>query len=111
MSSTFLEVVVPRRKLRLQQALFAITAIALLAVSLVHYRETPAEAPLRRFALTPEHEFVFRFNRRTSRSRGKLFYRLVQQAVAIDPASYRSIVQRTADCFCRGTYFRMGPEA
>ena len=30
-------------------------------------------------------EFTFRFNRRTSRSRGKLFFRLVQQAVAIDP--------------------------
>ena len=38
-------------------------------------------------------EFVFRFNRRSSRSRGKLFYRLVQQAVATDPAPYRSIVQ------------------
>jgi len=30
-------------------------------------------------------EFTFRFNRRTSRSRGKLFYRLVQQAVVIEP--------------------------
>jgi transposase-like protein len=30
-------------------------------------------------------EFTFRFNRRQSRSRGKLFYRLAQQAVAIDP--------------------------
>lgn len=30
-------------------------------------------------------EFTFRFNRRTSRSRGKLFYRLVQQAAAIAP--------------------------
>jgi len=30
-------------------------------------------------------EFTFRFNRRTSISRGKLFFRLVQQAVAIDP--------------------------
>jgi transposase-like protein len=30
-------------------------------------------------------EFTFRFNRRTSRSRGRLFYRLVQQAVAIEP--------------------------
>lgn len=30
-------------------------------------------------------EFTFRFNRRTSRSRGKLFYRLVQQAVAVAP--------------------------
>lgn len=32
-------------------------------------------------------EFTFRFNRRTSRSRGKLFYRLVQQAVAIAPVT------------------------
>ena len=30
-------------------------------------------------------EFTFRFNRRTSRSRGMLFYRLVQQAVAVAP--------------------------
>lgn len=30
-------------------------------------------------------EFTFRFNRRTSRSRGKLFYRLVQHAVRVDP--------------------------
>ena len=30
-------------------------------------------------------EFTFRFNRRTSRSRGKLFYRLVQRAVAVGP--------------------------
>lgn len=30
-------------------------------------------------------EYTFRFNRRTSKSRGKLFYRLVEQAVLIDP--------------------------
>lgn len=30
-------------------------------------------------------EFTFRFNRRQSRSRGKLFYHLAQQALAIDP--------------------------
>ena len=30
-------------------------------------------------------EYAFRFNRRTSRSRGMLFYRLLQQAVATDP--------------------------
>ena len=30
-------------------------------------------------------EFTFRFNRRTSRSRGKLFHRLMQQAVAVEP--------------------------
>jgi len=34
-------------------------------------------------------EFTFRFNRRTSRSRGKLFYRLLQQAVQIPPVPYR----------------------
>ena len=37
-------------------------------------------------------EFTFRFNRRTSRSRGQLFYRLVQQAVATDPAPYHTLV-------------------
>jgi len=37
-------------------------------------------------------EFTFRFNRRTSRSRGQLFYRLVQQAVATDPVPYRVLV-------------------
>ncbi len=30
-------------------------------------------------------EFTFRFNRRTSTSRGKLFFRLMQQTVEIDP--------------------------
>jgi len=39
-------------------------------------------------------EFTFRFNRRTSKSRGKLFFRLVQQAVATDPATYKSMVHR-----------------
>jgi transposase-like protein/predicted RNA-binding Zn-ribbon protein involved in translation (DUF1610 family) len=38
-------------------------------------------------------EFTFRFNRRRSRSRGKLFFRLVQQAVAVDPAPYESLVK------------------
>lgn len=37
-------------------------------------------------------EFTFRFNRRTSASRGKLFYRLLQQAIQVDPAPYKSIV-------------------
>ena len=36
-------------------------------------------------------EFAFRFNRRKSRSRGKLFYRLAQQAVATEPSTYRQI--------------------
>jgi ISXO2-like transposase domain len=33
-------------------------------------------------------EFTFRFNRRTSASRGKLFYRLIEQAAAIPPYPY-----------------------
>jgi len=50
-------------------------------------------------AVSPEHlayyldEFTFRFNRRTSASRGKLFYRLVQQAVAIDPVPLMTMTQ------------------
>ena len=39
------------------------------------------------------NEFVFRFNRRTSSHRGKLFYRLVQQSVAVEPLVYQSIIQ------------------
>ena len=48
-------------------------------------------------AVRPSHldyyldEFTFRFNRRTSRSRGKRFYRLAQQAVAADPAPERAL--------------------
>jgi len=38
-------------------------------------------------------EFTFRSNRRTSRHRGKLFYRLLQQALAIDPVPYASMVK------------------
>ncbi|MCX5677036.1 MAG: IS1595 family transposase, partial [Planctomycetota bacterium] len=42
-------------------------------------------------AVQPSHldyyldEFTFRFNRRTSRSRGPLFYRLMQQGMATKP--------------------------
>ena len=36
-------------------------------------------------------EFTFRFNRRTSRSRGKLFYRLVQQAAEVEPLLINNI--------------------
>jgi hypothetical protein len=37
-------------------------------------------------------EYTFRFNRRTSASRGKLFYRLVQQAVVTEPVLSRDII-------------------
>lgn len=38
-------------------------------------------------------EFVFRFNRRTSGSRGMLFFRLLQQAVVTQPVTYDSVVR------------------
>ena len=44
-------------------------------------------------------EFTFRFNRRTSRSRGKLFYRLVQQAVEVDPVHWRDVANRRTYSF------------
>lgn len=37
-------------------------------------------------------EFTFRFNRRTSRSRGLLFYRLLEQAVALAPVTGKELV-------------------
>ncbi len=38
-------------------------------------------------------EFTFRFNRRTSQSRGKLFYRLIQQAGQSSHVEYRRIIK------------------
>lgn len=37
-------------------------------------------------------EFTFRFNRRTSRSRGLLFYRLIDQAISHSPTPYYSLI-------------------
>ena len=51
-------------------------------------------------SVSPKHleyyldEYTFRFNRRSSRSRGLLFYRLMQQAVMTPPLPYREIVER-----------------
>ena len=39
-------------------------------------------------------EFVFRFNRRTSGSRGLLFYRLLQQAMVTAPVTYEDVASR-----------------
>jgi transposase-like protein len=38
------------------------------------------------------NEFVFRFNRRRSRSRGMIFYRVLELAVAHQPVRYRDLV-------------------
>jgi transposase-like protein len=43
-------------------------------------------------------EYTFRFNRRTSSYRGKLFYRLLQNAVAIEPSNYQDIVMGIRGC-------------
>jgi len=37
-------------------------------------------------------EFAFRFNRKMSTFRGKLFYRLIQQAVETEPMPYKNII-------------------
>ena len=42
-------------------------------------------------------EFTFRFNRRHSASRGKLFFRLMQNAVVTAPAPYNSIIKNIHD--------------
>ena len=46
-----------KRKLWLYQTLFALTAVVALALALVYSRQTPPEAPLRRFSLTPPEGF------------------------------------------------------
>jgi transposase-like protein len=38
-------------------------------------------------------EFTFRFNRRKSASRGKLFFRLAQQAVQVGPAPFTTLIK------------------
>src|SRR5262249_34867402 len=39
------------------------------------------------------NEFVFRFNRRRSRSRGMVFYRVLELAVGHGPVRYRELVK------------------
>ena len=72
-------------------------------------------SPLKRWILgtcqgsvSPEHlayyldEFTFRFNRRTSASRGKLFYSLVQQAAQVDPVPVHQIIGGRDTPACSG---------
>jgi len=40
-------------------------------------------------------EYTFRFNRRKSNHRGKLFYRLIQNAVHVNPTTRRQIIQKS----------------
>jgi transposase-like protein len=54
-------------------------------------------------SISPQHldaylgEFTFRFNRRSSRRRGLLFYRLLEQAVITPPMTYKQTIRH-----CRG---------
>jgi transposase-like protein len=41
-------------------------------------------------------EFTFRFNRRRSRHRGLLFYRLLEGAIATDPHPYKTLISESA---------------
>lgn len=51
-------------------------------------------------AVSPAHldyylnEYTFRFNRRTSKSRGKLFYRLLQQIAQVEPVPVKEILRQ-----------------
>ena len=63
-------------------------------------------------------EFTFRFNRRSSKARGLLFYRLLEQAVVTEPVPYRQLVTPSLDPYSGGrfavkrigrTYVRSGP--
>ncbi len=51
-------------------------------------------------SISPKHldyyldEFTFRFNRRTSTHRGKLFFRLMEQAATSGPTTYGDVVNR-----------------
>jgi transposase-like protein len=38
-------------------------------------------------------EYAFRFNRRTSRHRGMLFFRVLEHAIALPPTPYRQVIQ------------------
>ena len=51
-----------------------------------HYRNSPQHMP---YYLD---EFTFRFNRRSSRARGLLFYRLLQQAADTDPHPLKDLI-------------------
>ncbi len=51
------------------------------------------------------NEFVFRFNRRRSASRGKLFYRLAQQAINAEPATYSMLTSRRIYCLVESSAY------
>lgn len=77
-NSGFEHVVIPSKELKLAHLIAALLKRWLLGTYQGAVRPS--------YLLYYLDEFTFRFNRRTSASRGKLFYRLVQQAMMVDPA-------------------------
>ena len=53
-------------------------------------------------------EFTFRFNRRSSKARGMLFYRLIQNAMQIDPAPLSTLKCAKADLLSESPTLYMG---
>jgi type II secretory pathway pseudopilin PulG len=53
------------------------------------------------------HESIHLFNRRPSISRGKLFYRLLQQAAQVDPTSYKTSLVENQNTSCSGRWNRL----
>lgn len=47
------------------------------------------------------NEFVFRFNRRRSRSRGLVFYRVLELAVGHEPVRYQDLIANRQAGRCR----------
>ncbi len=76
----------------------------------VRFRSIGPQTPIGTYqsAVRPSHlvyyldEYTFRFNRRSCAFRGKLFYRLVQQALLIDPSS-NDMLKGPAFAFLRKT--------
>jgi transposase-like protein len=64
-------------------------------------------------AVAPQHlayyldEFTFRFNRRKSKSRGRLFFRLMQQSAGTSPKTYDTLIGRSKSA--KQTAQQIGP--
>jgi len=55
------------------------------------FRAYPTRQAVQTTGSTALDEFTFRFNRRTSAHRGKLFYRLIENAVKVEPVPLNSL--------------------
>jgi len=77
---------------------FGLGLVTLVMVGVRREQEfrTPSSLAWRRgFSARPPRREAFRFNRRTSRSRGLLFYRLLQHTVVTGPVTYHRMAAGT----------------